>query len=271
MVRLDRDVVEATGAESGIFLQGQLSQDVLAVPVGATTWSWVLGPAGKVDALVRVHRRAESSWLLDTDAGWGEALAARLNRFKLRTKADIALTPYGVIGVRADGEPVVGTESIAICDPWPGVSGQDLIVDRAAYESVTALSAQAYEAERIASGQPRMGAELDEKTIPGETGLIDLTVSFTKGCYTGQELVARIDSRGGNVARRLARMTMSETVAPGTDLYQVDQVAGLVTSSAAVPGGGYVGLGYVKRAYPPPVTLTAGAGGPAVLVEPLGR
>src|ERR1700748_1757567 len=70
-----------------------------------------------------------------------------------------------------------------------------------------------------------MGAELTDKTIPGETGLIELTVSFTKGCYTGQELVARIDSRGSNVARRLRR---------------IDAV-GPVTSGDEVTGDGGVG------------------------------
>ncbi len=59
-----------------------------------------------------------------------------------------------------------------------------------------------------------MGAELTDKTIPGETGLIELTVSFTKGCYTGQELVARIDSRGGNVPRRLRRLGLADRSSP---------------------------------------------------------
>lgn len=70
-VGLDRDVVGATGPEAASFLQGQLSQDVLALSDGGSAWSWLLAPTGKVDALVRVTRLGADDWLLDTDAGWG--------------------------------------------------------------------------------------------------------------------------------------------------------------------------------------------------------
>src|SRR5262249_37222835 len=85
-VWLDRDGIFARGPEAAAYLQGQLSQDVVAMRDDFSAWSWVLSPQGKVDALVRVTRRSEDDWLLDTDAGWGEALVMRLKRFKLRTK-----------------------------------------------------------------------------------------------------------------------------------------------------------------------------------------
>ncbi len=93
-----------------------------------------------------------------------------------------------------------------------------------------------------------MGAELTEKTIPAETGLIDLTVSFTKGCYTGQELVARIDSRGGHVPRHLCRLFSTDPLSVGAQLTGSDgKEVATVTSVARTPDGGWIGLGYVRR------------------------
>jgi folate-binding protein YgfZ len=90
------------------------------------------------------------------------------------------------------------------------------------------------ERQRIRAGMPRMGAELTDETIPGEGGqqLIDLSVSFTKGCYTGQELVARIDSRGGNVPRPVRVLQASGDVNVGDEVTVGDDLVGVVTSAA---------------------------------------
>jgi folate-binding protein YgfZ len=114
----------------------------------------------------------------------------------------------------------------------------------------------ALEVARIEAGIPHMGAELNEKTIPAETGLVPRTVSFTKGCYTGQELVARIDSRGGHVPRHLRLVTL-DTLAPvGATVFSEDKKAGALTSVAAHPRGGAVGLAYLSRDVDPPSPVT---------------
>jgi folate-binding protein YgfZ len=272
-VWLDRDVIEVTGPESGSFLQGQLSQDVERLAVGTSAWSWVLAPTGKVDALVRVTRVADDRWLLDTDRGWGEALLTRLNRFKLRTKADLASLPWQVLGRRGEGAALGAADGsgseVVVVDAWPGVEGVDVLgAGPVVPAGLVVLDPAGREAVRIAAGIPKMGAELTDKTIPAETGLIELTVSFTKGCYTGQELVARIDSRGGHVPRRLRRLAMPAGVEPGTDLESEGKAVGTVTSAAPGPDGRWVGLGYVRRGYDPPLTLRV-SGAPAVEVEVL--
>jgi folate-binding protein YgfZ len=209
MTAPERDVLEVTGPDAESFLQGQLSQDISTVPVGGWTWSFVLQPQGKVDALVRVSRLDADRWLLDVDGGYGEAVAARLQRFKLRVKADIE--PHGSLPALYDDDRT-----------------------------------------RIEAGWPAMGAELTERTIPGETGLVDSTVSFTKGCFTGQELVARIDARGGNVPRHLRRVRLDTTDAPvGADVLVGDKVVGTLTSVA-----GDVALAYVGRDVEPPAHAT---------------
>jgi tRNA-modifying protein YgfZ len=279
-VWLERDVVGASGPDAETFLQGQLSQDLLAVPDGGSGWSWLLAPTGKVDALVRVSRLAAEDWVLDTDRGWGEPVIARLTRFKLRTKVELTARPWPVLGLRGDeddltranlgGRAHLGGGALTV-PAWPGLAGVDLIGPAPTVpDGWPVRPAAEYEAIRIAAGIPRMGAELTDKTIPGETGLIDRTVSFTKGCYTGQELVARIDSRGGHVPRRLGRLVLSGPVEPGTTLVDgAGANAGVVTSVAHSSVTGWVALGYVRRGVDVAAALRAGPDGPEVEVQEL--
>jgi folate-binding protein YgfZ len=248
---IERDVVTVTGPEAGRYLQGQLSQEVVALPDGASTWSLILQPTGKVDAWLRVHRRSDEEYVLDVDAGSGDALVARLRRFLLRTKAEIGgPTPTTFAHVRRpptqavldDGNGAAGGAAIG-----PGVSGHDRPVDpTAGVGDDNPVSPATYERYRIAHGVPAMGAELTDDTIPAEAGqwLIDASVSFTKGCYTGQELVARIDSRGGNVPRpvRLLVVDGEVPVAPGAPVRADGSAAGVVTSATPPLSPGHPGL-----------------------------
>jgi folate-binding protein YgfZ len=207
-----RDALLVRGPDAESFLQGQLSQDVAAIAVGASAWSFVLQPQGKVDALVRVTHLDGDAWRLDVDAGWGDAVKARLERFKLRVKVEI----------EADADSV-----------------EPLYPDDGA---------------RIEAGWPAMGAELTDRTIPAETGLVDRAVSFTKGCFTGQELVARIDSRGGNVPRHLRGVRIPDAgarPAVGADVVVGDKTVGTITSVA-----GARALAYIGRDIAPPVDAT---------------
>ncbi len=197
---MNRDTIRVHGPDAASYLQGQISQDVDALALGDTAWSLVLQPTGKLSSWFRIHRVGDDEYLLDVDAGHGDGLVARLERFKLRTDATI--------------EPADATIPAAVS--WPGADDP------------------ADERQRILAGMPRMGAELTDDTIPGEGGqrLIDLSVSFTKGCYTGQELVARIDSRGGNVPRPIRVLHAEGDVAVGDEVRAGDDVVGVVTSAA---------------------------------------
>jgi folate-binding protein YgfZ len=132
--------------------------------------------------------------------------------------------------------------------------GADLVGEAPSPPDVPFCLFEAYEAVRIEAGIPMMGRELDEGTIPAEAGVVDMSVSFTKGCYTGQELVARIDSRGGNVPRRLRGVILGDGAsAPVGATVQADgKEVGRLTSVAFSPGlGATVGLAYVRRAVEP--------------------
>src|SRR5690606_21505245 len=155
---------------------------------------------------LRVTLLAEDDLLLDVDRGHGDAVLARLSRFRLRTKVDLVAETWSGLALRGPGarevEPPAGAR--ALDAPWLGVPAVDLLSNgEIALAGVPIAPTESLEALRIECGVPLMGAELTEDTIPAEAGqwAIDASVSFTKGCYTGQELVARIDSRGGNVPR----------------------------------------------------------------------
>src|SRR5205085_1702728 len=145
-----------------------------------------------------------------------------------------------------------------------GLAGADLVgPSAAAPPGVPSVAPEAYEAVRIEAGIPVMGHELDESTIPAEAGIVDLSVSFTKGCYTGQELVARIDSRGGNVPRRLRGLILAGEAPAGATLRADGKDVGVVTSVAVSPRLGTVALAYVRRAVEPPADVDVACEGGA--------
>ena len=262
VVEVARDVLRVGGPDAVAFLQGQLSQDVAGLAVGASAWSFLLQPQGKVDALVGLTRTADDEVLLDVDGGWGERVLARLQRFKLRVKADLELVHdecLAVRGPRAHEAVAAGARGRALGADWPGSPGVHLCgPDARAPEGVRRCSPEAHEAVRVEAGWPAMGAELDERTIPAEAGVVDQAVSFTKGCYTGQELVARVDSRGNNVPRRLrAVLTGGEALPPpGASVEVGTRAVGALTSAARSPRLGPVALAYVRRDVEPPAEAT---------------
>ncbi|MGI8938608.1 MAG: YgfZ/GcvT domain-containing protein [Iamia sp.] len=254
--RIHRDVVTLSGPDTLAYLQGQLSQDVADLAVGDTALSFVLQPTGKVGAWVRVDRAGVEDVRLNTGPGPGTGLVAHLERFKLRTKTEISLDEgVDVLAVRGaeviDGVPC-GWPSLAgsdVFDADPGALPSDLPVGALEYDDGW------YEGLRIAHGVPAMGTEIDEGTIPAELGqwVIDASVSFTKGCFTGQELVARIDSRGGNVPRHLRGLIVDgPPPGPGAALQVDGKEVGVVTSSAVDATGRSVALAFVKRSVEPP-------------------
>lgn len=247
---LARDLVTVTGPDTFSFLQSLVSQDVEGMADGDVRRSLFLTPKGKVTSVFRIARVGDDAWL-DVEAGHGDELRTAIERFKLRVKAELTAPaePWGMVAFRGGSAPDAPDGAVAI----PVDGGVDLIGPRSVLEAVDgpdALSADDYERARIEAGLPKLGAELDESTIPQEAYLDLDAVSFTKGCYLGQELVARIDSRG-HVNRLLRRLRGDGELAPGADVIVDGKVVGAVTS--AVPG---VALGYVRREVEPGATAT---------------
>lgn len=256
-VVVERDVVTVEGPDAAAYLQGQLSQDVDGLAVGQSAWTFVLQPQGKVDAWFRLTRTGGEAFRADVDAGHGAALLARLERFLLRTRAELTLRTEPMVAVR--GTAAV-TGAVPGLDPaWPGVDGVDLLGTDQVPDGIEPAKVEDLERRRIQAGVPAMGAELTERTIPAEAGVVERSVSFTKGCFTGQELVARIDSRGGKVPRHLRRLEAEADLAVGAEVVVDGHVVGEVTSSVPATGGSpALALAFVARAVEPPAEGTVG-------------
>ena len=206
-----RDVVKVSGADAATYLQSQLSNDLRPLQVGSSVWSFLLQPTGRVDVLLRVWRTDESTFVLDTDAGFGEAMVARLLRFRIRVKVDIEPLPWRCIAVRGAADEVVDLPATSDRVVAWG-SGYDLVGEQPEPPAGVPHGSDAQLlAARIEATWPAMGAEIvPGDTIPAETGVTGVAVSFTKGCYPGQELVERMDSRAATAPRLLRTLSTAE-------------------------------------------------------------
>jgi len=241
------EIVWLTGKDAVTFLDGQVSQDVAAMAPEATARSFLLEPRGRLVALLWLLR-GEGRVGLVVERGRGLDVIEHLERFRFRVDVDMSLDHRGVIEVwgseltevahgagldRGAGWIDHAGVSVAVLAGSPlsrlvlaGLS--DAAVGRLALIPAGRIAADTV---RVEAGEPVMGIDVDEATIPQESGLVSEAVSFTKGCYVGQELVARIHSRG-RVNRRLAGVRMSQNVLPppGSQLVVGDAVVGTLST-----------------------------------------
>ncbi len=233
-----RDTLTVEGPDAAKYLQGQLSNDAAGLAVGASCWSFLLEPTGKLGFVVRVLRTGPESFVIDTDEGAATRVEARLRRFLIRTKATLTV---GEMVVDLDGQGP-GAELIG----WWG-DGVQRVSDEPPTSDVLAA-----ESRRIDAGWPGV-AELLDGLIPGETGLVPVAASFTKGCYTGQELVARIDSRGNNVPKLLHRVVLESAATVGAEIIVDGASVGSLTSVS-----GLAALGFIRRSVTAPLDALVG-------------
>ncbi|MDJ0954571.1 MAG: glycine cleavage T C-terminal barrel domain-containing protein [Acidimicrobiia bacterium] len=252
------EIVWVTGPDAVRFLDGLLSQNLAAMAEGTTARSLLLAPNGKLRATLLVLRGGEQVGLV-CDAGRAEVVRADLSRFKIRVDAAISVEERPVVevwGVNAAehvagapeaGRWVMANERVSFRMPFAH-SSVDRIVVVGWSPSIALVDTAVVEPFRIEVGEPVMGTDLTEKTIPQEAGDINSAVDFTKGCYLGQELVARIDSRG-HVNRRLAGLVLDgESIPePGKEISRGDRSVGEVTSAVwSVTRGSVLALGMVR-------------------------
>lgn len=236
--RRPRSYVRVAGPDAGEFLQRMVSNDVLA---GASCEALLLTPKARVIAPLVVWRRADDDFLLLTEPDLGDAVRAFLVRMRFAAKCEIELEEH-TSTVVFGGEGAIpnreyGREAVELLDTAiePTVSDEEL------------------ERLRIEAGTPRFGRELDERVLPAEAGLDATHVSFTKGCYPGQEPIARLHNRG-KVNRRLRVLDLDgEPPEFDAEIVLGEKAVGRVTS--AVPG---LALGYVRVEVPDDAELRIG-------------
>ena len=244
------DLVWFEGSDAVRFLNDLISKEISELEEGAAVRSLLLSPQGKLDFMLWVFRNGDRVGLV-TAPGRGEDLAATLGRYRIRVDVEISVSTEPLWLVVGD-YPGVDVS-------WQGLT-RSLVFGE--MPDLPALGADDYERARIEAGEPLFGVDVDEKTIPQEVGwLVDVAVDFDKGCYLGQELVARINSRGGNVPRHLQTLRFpGEVPAIGVDVVFGDKRVGTLTSVS-----GELGLALLHRDVGPGDTVTA-AGQPATVL-----
>ena len=282
--RSERGKLALTGADAAAFLQGQVSNDVETLAPGTGCYAAFLTPKGKMLGDVRILR-TDAELLLDTERSALQALFNMIRRFSVGYQLELhkqtlergMLSLLGPESAALAGAGALGSDEHAHgVFEVPGAGrtarvirtdvGVDLLCDaadtdalRGALEDAGAVvvSETAAECLRVERGRPRYGVDLDDTVIPQEAGLNERAVSFTKGCYVGQETVARLYYRG-KPNRQLRGLRLSGLVEVGEELEFEGRAVGRVASVAQSPRFGPIALALVRREAPPGVTVSIG-------------
>jgi len=272
--RSERGKAMFRGPEAADFLQGQVTNDVEGLLPGTGCYAALLTPKGKMLADMRILRGDGWLWL-DTEARGLPAVAKMIRTFSIGRDVQ----PENVTDSRAILS-LVGPGSDAALDTAPPPEehafvegehglyvrtdlGVDVICPAADADGVRAalgvdeVSGEAVECVRVETGRPRYGIDIDEDTIPQEAGLNERAVNFDKGCYVGQETVARLHYKG-KPNRGLRGLRLSAPVAPGTPLHLAQREVGRLTSAVVSPRLGPIGLAILRREAEPGAVLRAG-------------
>jgi tRNA-modifying protein YgfZ len=228
VVRRPRAFVRVAGPDAEDYLQRMVSNDVEALSVGDACEALLLTPKARVIAPLRVLRRGADDFLVLTEPELGDTVRQQLQRTRFAAKVEIEPEEH---------------------ESWLVLGGDEVLDEKPPGLEVAEEDAERW---RIEAGIPRWGNEIDERVLPAEAGLDETHVSFSKGCYPGQEPIARQRYRG-KVNRRLRVLEIDDT-RPGDEIRNADKVVGRITS--AVPG---LALGYVRTDVPDDADLIVGS------------
>ena len=238
--RADRGVLAVSGGDRAAWLQGLLTNDVASLKEGESRYAAYLTPQGRMISDMNVVSRGDRL-LLDGPAPLASSLRDRLDGLIFSEDVQVS-----------DESAHLWVWTVISADRFLDVIGETLPRE---YGSLPAIDIDTFEVIRIERGVPRFLADMTEDTIPLEAGIEDRAISFTKGCYVGQEIIVRVTHRGGGrVAKKLVRWVGDESAQvvplPDAKIRAFDKDVGRVTSAAFSPGKNrVVGLGYVQRDY----------------------
>jgi folate-binding protein YgfZ len=294
--RSERGKLALTGADRKTFLAGQVTNDIVGLTAGTGCYAAFLTHKGKMLGDLRVlaaeDEGAEPELLLDTERATLQALFDLVRRFKIGYDVELhkRTVQRGLLSLAGPGaRAIAGAENLP-ADEHAHRAGEiaghavrlivtdtgiDVLCEAEATDAVrdallaagaTPVSEAAAEIVRVEQGRPRYGVDTDDSTIPQEAGLNARAVSFTKGCYVGQETVARLFYRG-KPNRHLRGLKLSEPAPTGTELRLGERVVGTLASSLVSPTYGPIALALVRREAAPGDTVEVAGGATAQVVE----
>ena len=289
--RSDRGKLELRGAETAEYLQGQLTNDVEALEPGEGQYAALLDRKGRMQGDLRLLRIDGDSFWIDTEAVALPAIARHLGMYKIGRDVEIedVSEAWAILSVTGPAtEAAVGTtpgpenshQLIALGGTHARAvatdAGFDLIVPVAdagevrgalARSGVAEATVEAAEILRVESGRPRFGAEMTTETIPQEAGINERAISFTKGCYIGQETVARLHYKG-KPNRHLRGLRLSAPAQAGDVVRLGERELGRIGTAVLSPARGPIALAIVRREAEPGATVEVGdAGAEAEVLE----
>lgn len=274
-----RGVLTVSGPDRLTWLHAITTQHLLALPAGQGSTALLLDPQGRVDHVLFLVDDGEVLWA-HTEPGRVTDLVAFLDRMRFMSRVEVADRTADVAVVWTVEDPSSFPTAFATRRAEDSLGGTDLFLPRTALDQLAErphrAGVWAYEARRIAAGLPRVGLDTDERTIPNEIGVLGGAVHMDKGCYTGQETVARVWNMG-RPPRRLVRLHLDGSMdslpghgAPVALREDPERVVGVVGSSVRHHEEGPIALALVKRSVPVDAPLVVGevAAAQEVIVDP---
>jgi folate-binding protein YgfZ len=282
--RSERGKVLVKGPDAAEYLQGQLTNDVEALEVGDGQYAALLDRKGHMQADMRVLRPGAEEILIDTEGLARAAVVRHLTMYSIGREVEVVdlseeRAILSLIGPRAvevagaaalpenacEGAAVAGVECLAVgtrdgIDLIATAAGAERLREALLAAGAVEVAAEAAEILRIEAGVPRYGAEMGSETMPAEAGIVEQTVSFTKGCYIGQETVARLHYKG-RPNRHLRGLRLSAPAQPGTPLRLGEKEVGRLGGACVSPAFGPIALAILRREAEPGAELAVGEDG----------
>jgi folate-binding protein YgfZ len=289
--RSDRGKFVVRGGEAAEFLQGQLTNDIEGIEVGGGAYAALLDRKGKMQADMRVLRLSDSEILIDLEPETLDATVRHLTMYSVGRDVSVSpltgtrqlVTIAGPAAASLSELPPLGREHDHACAEIDGIparavrtqEGLDLIASPEHGEGlgralekrgVAPVTEDALEILRVESGRPRYGREMTQETIPQEAGINERAVSFTKGCYIGQETVARLHYKG-KPNRHLRGLRLARPAEAGVAVTLGERELGKVGTAVLSPGYGAIALAVLRREAEPGDEVLIGGEISAEVVE----
>jgi folate-binding protein YgfZ len=280
----ERGVIAVTGPDGAEYLQGQVTNDVEALQVGEGQYAALLDRKGKMQTDLRILRVGDAEIQVDLEPGPKDQALRHLTMYSIGR--DVAVTDataeralLSLIGPRAaeiaaaprlpeftnESTTVAGIEALAVgtrdgIDLFCAAADRDRLLAALVEAGAVEVTPEAVEIVRVEAGVPRFGAEMDTGTMPAEAAIVEEAISFTKGCYIGQETVARLHYKG-KPNRHLRGLKLSGAATPGAALRLGEKEVGTLGGAVVSPALGPIGLAIVRREAEPGTELTVGEDG----------
>lgn len=289
--RAGRFSITVNGSEAGEYLQGQITNDVENLTPGSGCYAALLDRKGHLQADMRILRLEDDQFWIDTEEAAGARVLKHLSMYKIGRDAAVAAADRRIVSLVGPGSievtglapgdefdstaaTIAGTECLVVVTDLgldvitPAADVQGVISELESKKAVP-VSEAAVEILRVETGRPRFGRDMSEASMPAEAGIVEMAVNFTKGCYIGQEPVARLHYRG-KPNRHLRGLRFKGPVEAGSSVHLGERELGTVGTAVLSPANGAIGMAILRKEAEPGSVVTVETGsGPveAVVVE----